>query len=60
MADTVRDLDKRITAAYHALNGARAAATHSPNRETIRLEEMCERTVNDLLDKRNEMTRVPA
>ena len=43
-------LHSRITSAWAALNGARAAAWHSPNANNCAVERMCENTVNDLLD----------
>lgn len=56
MPDDLRQIDRRIASAWAALNGARAAAWHSPNADTCGLEEMCEHTVNALLEKRYEMT----
>jgi hypothetical protein len=53
--DEVHGIDRRIASAWAALAGARAAATHSPNGETVALENMCERTVNELLERRYEL-----
>lgn len=47
--------DERIRQAWAALCGARAVANRTPTAETLRIEQMCERTVNDLLDTRNRM-----
>ena len=59
--DELHQLDRRIASAWAALSGARAATWHSPNRDSMLVEEMCERTVNELLEKRYEMTHtVPA
>lgn len=41
----------RIASAWAALNGARASTWHSPNGDTCAVEEMCENTVNGLLEK---------
>ena len=41
----------RIASAWAALAGARASTWHSPNGDNCAIEEMCENTVNDLLDK---------
>lgn len=56
MADDLAHLDRRIASAWAALAGARAAATHSPNADTCGLEDICENTVNALLERRHEMT----
>ena len=58
--DTLHHLDRRIASAWAALAGARAAAWRSPNAETCWLEDMCENTVNELLEKRHEMTTTSA
>lgn len=58
MSDELKGIDARILSAWSALAGARAAASHSPNGETLALENMCERTVNELLERRHEMTSV--
>lgn len=51
MADGfTRTTEGRIASAWAALAGARSAASHSPNSDTCAIEEMCENTVNDLLD----------
>jgi hypothetical protein len=52
MSDATKELDKRISSAMAALHSARAAAWHSPSAHNIAVEEMCEATVNDLLDCR--------
>jgi hypothetical protein len=52
MSDPIVELDKRIAAAMAALHGARAAAWHSPNVLNVTAEELCENTLNDLLDCR--------
>ena len=53
MADDgfTRTLEGRIASAWAALAGARASTWHSPNGDNCAIEEMCENTVNDLLDK---------
>ena len=62
------DLPARIARHWAALCGARAVASRSPNSETLRVEERCERQVNQLLedlwrsipvDKRAEIERRP-
>ena len=60
--DPLHALDKRIASAWAALGGARAAAWHSPSGNNMLIEQMCERTLNELLEKRHEMTtaEVPA
>lgn len=45
------DLGARILSAWRALLGARAAAEHSLNSDTCAVEDLCENTVNDLLEK---------
>ena len=45
-------LDRRIASAWAALHGARAACSHSPSADNCAVEDMCENTVNDLLDSR--------
>jgi hypothetical protein len=52
MADDLADLDRRIIDAMAALRSARAVVRHSPNSETQWHEEMAERTLNGLLDRR--------
>jgi hypothetical protein len=52
MADDLADLDRRITDAMTALRRARAVAQHSANGQTRWHEEMAERTLNGLLDRR--------
>lgn len=49
------DVDARIGQAWAALVGARAVCSHSPNAETCRIETLCERTVDELLERRYEM-----
>jgi hypothetical protein len=49
-------VDKRIASAWAALSGARAAANHSPTGERLLVESMCERTLDELLDQRWEIT----
>ncbi len=49
--DDLHRLDRRIASAWAALNGARASCWHSPNADNCAIEEMCENTVNDLLEK---------
>jgi hypothetical protein len=56
MPDTLALVDKRIASAWSALSGARAASWRSPNADNILVEEMCERTLNELLEQRYEMT----
>lgn len=53
--DPLHLLDRRIASAWSALSGARAAAWHSPNAETCAVEALCERTLDELLEKRYEM-----
>ena len=53
--DELHLLDKRIASAWSALSGARASAWHSPNKDTCAIEDMCERTVNELLERRYEI-----
>ena len=48
----ISEHDARIASAWAALQGARAAATRCPTADTLRLEAMCERTLDDLLDCR--------
>ena len=49
-------IDRRIASAAHALHGARASCEHSPNSESELVASMCERTMNELLERRYEMT----
>lgn len=51
-------LDARIHSAWAALNGARAVANHSPSGDNCAIENLCERVLNELLEKRHEMTAV--
>ena len=44
--------DDRIASAYAALRGARAAATRSPSAHNLAIEDMCQATLDDLLDSR--------
>lgn len=53
--DELHQLDRRIASAWAALSGARAAAWHSPNQKTCAIEDMAERTVNELLERRYEL-----
>jgi hypothetical protein len=55
MTDTLADQDERIRQAWAALCGARAVATRNPSAETLRVEAICEATVDDLLDARYRM-----
>jgi hypothetical protein len=55
--DELHLIDKRIASAWAALNGARAVTWHSPNGDSCAIEDMCERTLNELLEKRHEMTQ---
>jgi hypothetical protein len=43
-------LDARIHSAWAALSGARVAAQHSLNGDTCAIENLCERTLNELLE----------
>ena len=52
MADDLADLDRRITDAMTALRRARAVVQHSADGEARWHEEMAERTLNGLLDRR--------
>lgn len=54
--DTVRQLDKRIASAWAAVQGARAAARHSPNGSTVAVLDMAEHALDELLEARHEMT----
>jgi hypothetical protein len=56
MTDDLADLDRRITEAMTALRCARAIAQHSANSKTLWHEEMAERTLNGLLDRRPRST----
>lgn len=49
--DWLRELHARITATKAALDGARAAYTHSPNAETQRIAAKVERDLDRLLDQ---------
>ncbi len=53
----LRALDAGIFAAMAALHGARAAAEHSPNRDTLAAMDKAQDRVNDLLDRRLDATR---
>jgi hypothetical protein len=53
MADELAVLDRRIAEAMVALRRARALSQHSANSETRWNEEMAERTLNGLLDRRS-------
>lgn len=44
-------IETRIASAWAALSGARASSWHSPNADTCAIEDMCERTLDGLLDK---------
>ena len=52
MADDLASLDHRIADAMTALRCARAKTLHSANSETRWQEEMAERTLNGLLERR--------
>lgn len=54
--DELHLLDQRIASAWAALSGARAATWHSPSANNCAIEALCERTVNELLERRHEMT----
>ena len=49
--DWLHDLHRRIVATKAALDGARAAYTHSPNGETWRVVGKVERELDRLLDR---------
>lgn len=49
--DWLRGLHDRITATKAALDGARAAYTHSPNGDTARVVDKVERELDWLLDR---------
>jgi hypothetical protein len=53
----VRALDAGIFAAMAALHGARAAAEHSPNGDTVAAMEKAQERVDRLLDERLDATR---
>jgi hypothetical protein len=53
----LRALDAHIAAAMAALHGARAAADHSPNGETLAAMDKAQDRVNELLDRRLDATR---
>jgi len=52
MADDLADLDRRIVEALAALRCARAVVQHSANSNARWHEEMAERMLNGLLDRR--------
>jgi hypothetical protein len=57
MVDEQTELDRRITEALTALRCARAVAERSPTGTTRWHEEMAERALNTLLDRRPRVQR---
>jgi hypothetical protein len=52
MSDATKELDKRISSAMAALHGARDAMDCCPSGDNILIVEMCQATLDDLLDCR--------
>lgn len=57
MTDALSEVDQHIAAAMAALHGARAASNLVPSGDNILTEQLCEQTLDDLLDLRCAMTR---